>query len=335
MKKKNNILIFACVLCWMSNAGCSKNNGTPQGGGSNRIDSGLLYYSAADKLVQYDFSARKETTIYSDGDHYQVSPHAKRFIWYRNDFTSGSTYVQIHNLLQPTQYRTILLPCILEGTPKFISESSHIYAALAKAADGAVKRTDLIVFNGDDSKIIGRIPHVKSFCVTATGKDLVLSAEAFSSDGTSIGYALAVIKNFQSANDQQSLTIHEYPDYGQLPEDMAASPAGEAEQVVFVHLDHLYSVNIQEGAQPRQLTGSRFREADPGWSKDGKYIVFTANTPDRSLDCGEIRIIPATAQNIISVPEDLPDNEPADLLQPVDINGKSIHGCGSESYLWR
>src|SRR3546814_12344476 len=88
------------------------------------------------------------------------------------------------------------------------------------------------------------------------------------------------ISDWSSDVCSSDLTIHEYPDYAQLPEDIAVSPTGQ--QLVFTHLDHLYTINIQEDATPKQITQSRFREVDAAWSKDGKYIIFTANTPGRS-----------------------------------------------------
>lgn len=204
--------------------------------------------------------------------------------------------------------------------------------ALARAADGAVKRQDLVLFSTGNDNVTGRIPHVKAFAILPNGADLVISAEAFDASGESIGFALAVIKNFRSASGQENFTIREYPDYAQLPEDIAVSP--NSEQVVFTHLDHLYTIGIQEDATPKQITQSRFREVDAAWSKDGQYIVFTANTPDPSLDCGEIRIISAHPETPIPIPEDGVDNEPVDTLQPVDTKGKTINACGSESYIW-
>src|SRR3546814_2959518 len=96
-------------------------------------------------------------------------------------------------------------------------------AALARAEDDAIKRQDLILFSSNNNSFTGRIPHVKAFAVLPNGQDLVISAEALGTSGTPIGFALAVIKNFRSATGQESFTIHEYPDYAQLPEDIAVS----------------------------------------------------------------------------------------------------------------
>lgn len=198
--------------------------------------------------------------------------------------------------------------------------------------DGAVKRQDLVLFSGDNKGVVGRIPHVKAFAILPNGKDLIISAEALNASGAPIGFALAIVKNFQSVDEQENFTIYEYSDYATLPEDIAVSSNGE--ELVFTQLDHLYTVRIKENARPSQVTQSRFREVDPAWSKDGKYIIFTENTSEPSVDCGEIRIIPARPQTPISIPEDGVYNEPVDNLQPVDVKGKTIHACGSESYLW-
>src|SRR3546814_959839 len=109
------------------------------------------------------------------------------------------------------------------------------------------------------------------------------------------------MKNVRSATGQESFTIHEYPDYAQLPEDIAVSPTGQ--QLVFTHLDHLYTINIQEDATPKKITQSRFREVDAAWSKDRKNIIFTAYTPGPALDCDPLRIIPDNPKSPIQIPE--------------------------------
>lgn len=331
MKNANLNLTLVTLLFFIFSIACSKNSDSPS---DNRvpIKQGTLYYSAADKLIRYDFQSKQEVKLFSDGDHYRVSPDAKRFIWYKNNFTDGTTLIQVHNLSNPDEYEQITLSYILSQTPRFIPGSDHKYVALARADDGAVKKHDLVVFSSDNSSAAGRIPHVKAFAILPNGNDLVISAEALDGSGASIGFALAVVRNFRSANAQKSFTIHEYPDYAQLPEDISISPDGR--QLVFTHLDHLYTVSIQQDAPPKQITQSRFGEADAAWSKDGKYIVFTANISGPSYDCGEVRIIPAHPQNPIPIPEDGVNNEPVDELQPVDAKGKTINACGSESYLW-
>jgi len=329
MKRKNLYLLLLICILSIYNTGCSKKENEPSDGGS--IKQGTLYYSAADELIRYDFQSKQEISLFSDGDHYRVSSEAKRFIWYKNDFSNGVTHIQIHNFSNPSEYDLVTLPYILEHTPQFIPGTNNLYAALARAEDGAIKREDLVLFSSDGNETIGRIPHVKDFTVLPNGHDIVISVEALNTQGEVIGFALAVIKNFRSENEQQSFTVHEYRDYTQLPTDIAASPNGQ--QIVFTHSDHLYTVDIKEGAVPKQITQSRFRETDPAWSKDGKYIIFTGNVATQA-DCGEIRIVPSDPKNPISIPEDGVDNKPVDPLQPIDTKGKVIHACGSESFIW-
>lgn len=331
MKNANINIAISTLLLFMLNVACSKSGDSPSDN-NNPIKKGILYYSAANELIRYDFQSKQELKLFSDGDHYRISQDAKRFIWYKNDFTNGTTLVQVHNLPNPDEYEPITVSYILDQTPRFIPGSDHQYVALARADDGAVNRQDLVVFSSDNSSATGHIPHVKAFVILPNGNDLVISAEALNASGASIGFALAVVRNFRSASGQKSFTIHEYPDYTQLPVDISISPDGR--ELVFTHLDHLYTVNVEQGALPKQITQSRFGEADAAWSKNGKYIVFTANTSGPSDDCGEVRIIPAHPKNPITIPEDGVNNEPVDDLQPVDINGNTINACGSESYLW-
>lgn len=331
MKKSSLILaLFASTLIMFSTACNNDDDSQVNNGNDNR--QGTLYYSAAGELIRYNFQTKQEINLFSEGDQYWVSSDQKRFVWYKNNFYDGTTQVQIHNLTNPTEYQAITLPYILDQTPRTIPGSDQQYTALARAEDGAVERQDLVVFNSDNPNSSGRIPHVKAFSITPGGNDIVIAVEALDEAGSAMGFALAVVKNFRSVEGQSSFIIHEYPNYNQLPTDISISPNGQ--ELVFTQMDHLYTVNIQPEATPKQITTSRFREADAAWSKDGKHIVFTANITGTTDDCGEIRIIPAHPKEIISVPQDGSDNEPVDELQPVDNSGKTIHSCGSEPIFW-
>lgn len=315
---------YCILILFLMPTGCKKSDSSiPE-------KSGTLYYSSANELIKYDFQSKREISMFSGGDNYRISEDAKRFLWYKNNFTDGVTQVQIHNLQTPTDYQTITIPTIIEHTPRFAIGETSLFAALARAEDDPIDRTDLIFFSFDN-QINGRIPHVKSFAFLPNGKDLILSAEALNSQGESVGYALAILKNYQSQTDQQSIVIHEYPNYAQLPEGIAVSSNGQ--QVVFTQSDHLYTTTVQEDSTPKQITQSRFREIDAGWSPDGQSIVFTANVTGIA-ECGEIRIIPANPANPIPIPEDGVNNKPADPLQPLDTNGEVIHACASESFIW-
>ncbi|HUH18425.1 hypothetical protein [Albibacterium sp.] len=311
------ILLFIAVGCKKTDSNIQEKNGT-------------LYYSSASALVQYNFQSKQEITLFSGGDNYRISENAKQFLWYKNDFTSGNTQIQVHNLQTPTEYQTIEIPVIIEHTPRFAIGKTDLFAALARAEDDPISRTDLIFFN-TENQITGRIPHVKDFVFLPNGKDLVLSAEALNTQGESIGFALAILKNYQSEEDQQSIIIHEYPDYAQLPEGIAVSRNGQ--QVVFTQSDHLFTTTVQKDNTPKQITQSRFRETDAAWSPDGQSIIFTANITGVA-ECGEIRIMPANPNEPIPVPEDGVNNKPVDPLQPLDSKGEVIHACASESFIW-
>src|SRR5690606_16503071 len=137
------------------------------------IKQGTLYYTAADQLMRYDFKSKSIVSLFSDGDHYQVSPDASRFLWYKNNFSNGTTLIQVHSLSNPSEYEPVTLPYILEQTPRFIPGSHNQYVALARAADGAVNRQDVVLFSTDNNSVIGRMPHVKDFAILPNGTDLV------------------------------------------------------------------------------------------------------------------------------------------------------------------
>lgn len=314
-----------CVLMFfLMIFGCKKSDSTIQ------QRSGSLYYSSANALTKYDFQSKQEITLFSDGDNYRISENAKRFLWYKNNFTDGLAQIQIHDLQTPTEYQTVKIPVIIENTPHFAVGKANLFAALARAADDPINRKDLVLFNSKN-KINGRIPHVKNFAFLPNGEDLVLSAEALNAQGEPVGYALAILKNYESEVSQQSVIICQYPDYAQLPDEIAVSPNGR--QIVFSQSDHLYIADIQENSNPKQITQSRFRETDGAWSPDGKSIIFTANVTGIA-ECGEIRIVPAHPKSPIPIPEDGVNNVPVDPLQPLGLNGEVIHACGSETFIW-
>src|SRR3546814_16367412 len=115
-------------------------------------------------------------------------------MWYKNDFSNGTTLVQVHDLSNPEDYEPVTLPYIVEQTPRFIPGSDNHYAALARAEDDAIKRQELILFSSTNKSFPGRIPPVKAFAVLPNGQNLVISAEELGHSGTQLGFALDVIQ---------------------------------------------------------------------------------------------------------------------------------------------
>jgi dipeptidyl aminopeptidase/acylaminoacyl peptidase len=51
------------------------------------------------------------------------------------------------------------------------------------------------------------------------------------------------------------------------------------------HLDHVWVVEVA-GGEPRQLTtGSRFKEASPAWTRDGRWIVYSTDRRPARRPC--------------------------------------------------
>jgi Tol biopolymer transport system component len=66
--------------------------------------------------------------------------------------------------------------------------------------------------------------------------------------------------------------------YGLATQIRDAVPSPDGKRLAFTALDRLYVMDYPNG-KPRQLTTNNFTEAQPVWSKDGKYIVFVTWAP--------------------------------------------------------
>ena len=53
-----------------------------------------------------------------------------------------------------------------------------------------------------------------------------------------------------------------------------AKPSPDGKKLAFTALNRLYVMDLPEGT-PRRLTSNEFTEAQPGWSPDGQWLVFT------------------------------------------------------------
>lgn len=66
--------------------------------------------------------------------------------------------------------------------------------------------------------------------------------------------------------------------YGLATQIRDAVPSPDGKRLAFTALDRLYVMDYPNG-KPRRLTTNNFTEAEPVWSKDGKYIVFVTWAP--------------------------------------------------------
>lgn len=289
-----------------------------------------MYYSSADALMRYEFGSRTETVVFEGGDSFTVSPAKGKFAWYDNDFFSSTTHVHVHELSSPADATTIEFAGILESSPE-LAPGHDLLGALARSSDSPDTRNDLVLFD-EQGTVIGRIPHVKDFSFAPNGQDVLISAEAMDGDGDPSGWALALVRDYRS-DDQQTVTIGEFAEYDELPTDLAVAPSST--EAVYTQGDHLFTVPLRSSATPRQVTRSRFTEVDAAWSPDGTQLVFVATADgDSDLGCGELRIVPAHPSEPVDVPGAAWDDAPADPGQPVDGEGKVIHACDARGLYW-
>jgi Tol biopolymer transport system component/imidazolonepropionase-like amidohydrolase len=76
--------------------------------------------------------------------------------------------------------------------------------------------------------------------------------------------------------------------YGLATQIRDAAPSPDGKKLAFTVLDRLYIMDYPAG-KPRRLTTHEFTEAQPAWSKDGKWLVFVSWTPQG----GQIFKVPA------------------------------------------
>ena len=76
--------------------------------------------------------------------------------------------------------------------------------------------------------------------------------------------------------------------YGLATQIRDAAPSPDGKRLAFTVLDRLYVMDYPAG-KPRRLTTHDFVEAQPAWSKDGKWLVFVSWTPQG----GQIFKVPA------------------------------------------
>ena len=72
-----------------------------------------------------------------------------------------------------------------------------------------------------------------------------------------------------------------------------AVPSPDGKKLAFTALNRLYIMDYPKGA-PKRLTANEFTEAQPAWSPDGNFIVFTTWTPEG----GHLYKVNVTGKNI-------------------------------------
>jgi len=72
--------------------------------------------------------------------------------------------------------------------------------------------------------------------------------------------------------------------YGLATQIRDAAPSPDGKRLAFTVLDRLYVMEYPNG-KPKRLTENNFTEAQPVWSKDGKFIVFVTWAPQGGQLC--------------------------------------------------
>jgi dipeptidyl aminopeptidase/acylaminoacyl peptidase len=327
-------LYFYCafVLMMLLNACRSAGDSAPDPANPGIVLPGSVYYSGASQMYRYDLSTRQEHLLFADGSDYAISGAGNEFVWYKSSPFDGTTRIQIHTTTNPGEHQVIDLDLELESTPKIAADS--ILAALTRSTGNPYTRTDLLVFNRE-GKRIGWLYNVKDFSFTPDGKDLVAAAEV-TQNGRTV-YGLILLKDF--LGQSSPVLLREFADYDALPTSMAVSPDGS--RLAYAHLEHLYIMPMQAGAEHWQLTDSGHHENQPGWSPDGKYLAFNHYSIGAfNSNCGNVMVIPVSevpADPIYVVTEGSQDASnplhpfPLLLQTPEDLRAAT---CGSNGVVW-
>jgi len=99
--------------------------------------------------------------------------------------------------------------------------------------------------------------------------------------------------------------------YGLATQIRDAAPSPDGKRLAFTVLDRLYVMEYP-GGKPRRLTTHEFTEAQPAWSKDGKWLVFVGWAPQG----GQLYKIPSAGGAVQQVTK-----MPALYQNPVFDNG--------------
>src|ERR1700722_5503891 len=89
--------------------------------------------------------------------------------------------------------------------------------------------------------------------------------------------------------------------YGLATQIRDAVPSPDGKRLAFTVLDRLYVMDYP-GGKAKRLTGNNFTEAQPVWSKDGKYIVFVTWAPQGGQLCRVAAAGGAAPQQLSKLP---------------------------------
>lgn len=307
------VLLFTSLILLTA---CSEDDETnPVSDDPKSAIKGTLLLSSASDFNRYDFATTLETSLFDGGSAYTVSSNGEEFVWYDNEYFEGTSTIQIHEVRNPENYQTINFDFNLEETPKIAGGTDYL-GTLLPSPDEPYARNHLYIFDRQGN-IISQLDHVKDFVFSPDGEDIIVSIESREANL----FAIAMIENWQDANNRNSVVIREFADYDQLPTYLSISADGS--RLAYTFLQHIYILPVEADAQHQQLTTSPNHEEGAAWSPDGNFLAFYL---DPMRNCGDVYVVPTS-----NITEPIPiisggNTDSADDNFPFPIKLQTVEG---------
>ncbi|MCC6290417.1 MAG: PD40 domain-containing protein [Chitinophagaceae bacterium] len=320
IKLKDAAIIMAIIF-----ASCTKENNTPDNNNDNndggQIGNGALYYSwAGEGVIKFDLTNRNRSIFLKDNyDRYGWDISADQSL--KLEALDADNYRDIHFMLSRSTDGSIVKEFIytpVDGGSYFntgiLSQDGTLIAIPASFDGGFVILTtdgkmvaNIATINGENVAYGESIHWLPGNVVLVTHKNFIIKFPPPYTNGT-------LVKEMN------------YTEWGNI------NPSPDGTKIAVVINKHIYIMNA-DGSNVTQVTTSNFKEAQPIFSPDGKYIAaWTDYTiTDQGGRFGYIKIFPADG-NLYNVD---PIEQNSKGVIPVIAKGETRPEPADGRLIWR